>query len=600
MKGIGLFVLTLLAVSLASLAEDVKIPESYVAEESFPVALTSASGDEIAVTVTRRKSVESIPFWVEYEVTGLEEDATVIWMMERPIPQEDPITEEVQGEAARFVSPSNAWDHTIKIRVTVDDRLYRWQEIVDFPLHNLTEILLDAAQFGATPQDSVSWSAVNGDPEDEATFPIANRASAQAKLVSEWPNVLTISCEVTTEGGSRRNETVEALIYFRDGTPFEIRSVASTVNHPMPMNDLYAVWDQEFSFLRNLGVNAITTHLYWYFGPPDEEGNWSIHPIWQSGTAWPFDPRGNTILTADLERLVIRAHQEGFRVLVEMRARPYWTNQSIEWDYTTWDSATRTSHSFRATEAWWFGGGEGFANFLSSYLDEFIRLDIDGVFMGVEDGAVEQSGGKKTQDFYSNVVEQYREAGFAGLISYANAFFGDDAMNVNPELLIPGASGIPYEDMDAVASTYYPVLADMPNSTTLEMQEAVRNDIEVFFRPRSDAYRLPTIVEDCYCQAYADCAMDPLQTSGVVDEECSRRYFTAILREFARANIDSESPWIAGLTMAEYKIMMDRYVGDFFEGGGLPSPWLNESGGKTALQLTLKAFYSDKPIEETK
>ena len=280
MKNVGLLVLVLLAVSLVASAEDVTVPESYVAEESFPIALTSANGDEITVTVTRRKSVESIPFWVEYELFGLEEDAAIVWMLERPIPQQDPMTEEVEGRAARFVSPSNAWDHTVELRVDIGGELYQWQEILDFSLHSQTEVLLDASQFGNSEIASATWSASNGDPADEATFPITNASDPQALLVSQWPNVLTVSCEVEAEDGSKSKYETQALLYFRGGTPFAIRSVAATPTSSQSPETFGEIIDQMFPLLAGLGVNSITTSITWWFGPPDENGNWDLHPVY--------------------------------------------------------------------------------------------------------------------------------------------------------------------------------------------------------------------------------------------------------------------------------------------------------------------------------
>jgi len=594
MRSSLLLVVTALAVLLIGIWGCAEIAPVHREEVVLEIELASSSGDTVPATITRAKSVEAIPFWVEYEVSGLAEDATVVWMMERPIPQEDPTTQEVEGTSARFVSPSNAWDHTVEIRVTMDDELYRWQEILDFPLHNQTAILLDAFQFGATPEDAVTWSASNGDPDDESTFPIADGASAQAKLVSQWPNVLDVSCQIEEEDGTASEHDTQALIYFKDGTPFETRSVASTQHKPMPAEQLEEILDQEFEQLRSLGVNTITTSINWYFGPPDDDGNWTIHPIWEERDAWPHDPRGDTVLDSDFESLVSRAHEEGFHVHVQLRQWPYKNDPDIEWSRTTFE------HTFRTTDEFLYGAGQGYQNMLLYYLDDFVRLGVEFVYLGLENEGVERNGSNEMRSFYRFIIQQYRDAGFLGGISYANSVFGDHFLEWFPrELLVPGASGIPYEAMDAVASTFYPVLFEQPGASTSTLQSQVRTYTDEFFQPRTAAFALPTIIEDCYSFAYGDCAMQPI-THGdrPREEECSRRYHNAILREFARANTESDAPWITCMTMAEYKIMADTYVRDFYRDGIVAYPWLNESAGRVPLQLAIKTFFSDKPMGE--
>jgi len=271
-----------------------------------------------------------------------------------------------------------------------------------------------------------------------------------------------------------------------------------------------------------------------------------------------------------------------------MRAFPYLNDLDIEWDHTTYET------TFRTTPEWWYSNGEGLQNMFLFYLPDFVRLGVDFVFLGAESGGVERNGGDQTQQYYSEIIEQYRDAGFTGGISYAAGHDGKDQFNFL--LLQPEALGIPYSNMDALSFTYYPILANTASASTIEMQEYARVDIEIFFRSIAQAHNLPVIVEDCYCMGFVDCGIDPLQSSGERDTEDSRRYFNALLREFSAENSNSKAPWIQGMTMGEYKILDDKYVRDFNRDGNVAYPWLNEAAERVEIQLAIKVFFSDKPL----
>ncbi len=590
--GMGAFSVPLFGQSLETpqAQETAIIYETELAEElirDYQVALPSAHSDAVLEgTITRYIANETIPFSVRYEVNFENyPDLDLKWGTG---------SQTLNGLNPEFYLLSNA--STFDVSLVINDKqgnTYFWGDIdIDIPLHNELPIILDATRFVPVEQiKSVSWSAENGDPADEVTFPIANKNSPVTTLTSTWPNVLDIGCRIEKNDGTIVEEGIEALIYFKNGTPFENRSVNTAAARFIQVSELEDSMDKEFPLLRSIGVNTITVQVIWYFGHPDDGGNWTIEPLWANG--WPPDPRGDTIRMDVFRKYVERAKEEGFQVYVEMRAWPYQNDRDIEWDHTTFDPVSKISYSFRATEEWWIGKGEGLNNMFLFYLDDLITLGVDGVFLGAETGALEQSGGIETQEFYNLIIDQYRREGFNGVISYANSFFG--AGEFVPSLLIPGASGIPYENMDAVSSTYYPTLANKLNASTLEMQMEVREDIKIFFKPRSEAYKLPTIIEDCWCPAYTTCAMNPVEIGNERNIEDQRRYFNAILREFSAENINSENPWISTMTMAEYKIMEDIYMKDFSQDGIVDSPWLNKSAGNTHLQYTIKVFFSDKP-----
>lgn len=578
-----------LAKAPLSISDSVYVPTNYVDEVTFSIELLSNLGVPLEAVITRRKSVETIPFWVDYAVDNPADAAEYRWALYTP----DYRAQYESGRSVHLLPKSNAKDLTLSLRIVIDDISYRWEETLDFPLHNLTEISLDATAFFPNEDvGTVVWSAANGDPADAVTFPIADATEATTTLISDWPNVLTVSCAMTSDDASVRAHDAEALIYFRDGTPFENRSVASTIHNPITSKELDKTLDAEFSLLRSLGVNTITTGITWYFGEPDEEGNWTIQPLWKAN--WPLDPRGYTVLLEDFEKIVTRAHEAGFRVEVEMRSVPYNNNKNIEWDRSTWRSPVSASSTFRTTEEFWEGNGEGMNNMFLFYLDKFILLGVDFVYLGVENPLMEFTDVVNVRSFYDSIIQEYRSRGFTGGISYASSFTGD--VSPGKHLVYLEEYGIPYLSMDAVASTYYPELADREGASTLDMQQWMREDIEIYFKPRSAIYNLPTIIEDCYCFGYKTCAMNPVEHAGERDTENPRRYFNAILREFAAENINSETPWILTMTIGEYKIMDDSNMKNFFQDGIVAYPWLNESARNTHLQYAIKVFFSDKPL----
>jgi len=233
----------------------------------FELSLPAEDGGAIVGTITRTMSVEQIPFVVEYEMELLVDDVTVVWTREQPAVEETP--QIVEGVTARFVYRSNHTDPEVSVRFEIEGQEYQWTDPdLSFPLHNLTEIALDASAFYPEEEISVAWAAANGDPADAVTFPIADASILVTTLVSDWPNVLTVSCDITRQDGSMVSEDLEALIYFRDGTPFENRSVNSAINSPISVSELDEVLDQEFPLLRSLGVNTITVQVIWHFVAP--------------------------------------------------------------------------------------------------------------------------------------------------------------------------------------------------------------------------------------------------------------------------------------------------------------------------------------------
>jgi len=561
------------------------------------------SPENLVGRITRYASAETVPFSVRYEAQFPgHEDLRYYWTTDLHEELEEPDGLYVvsgiaapadQGADVPFVIHSNASPFGVKLVIEDSQGLqYEWQDVgVNLPLHNETEITLDATVF--LPEEDIAgvqWTAQNGDPADAVTFPIADPTTPVTTLVSEWPNVLTISCEITKQDGSTVRETIEALIYFRNGTPFAIRSVAATFIDPFSQEQALEILDQMFPVLPQLGINSVTTAINWWFGPPDEDGNWDVHPIYFP-TEWPGDPRGNTVTPEQLEAYVGRAKELGFQVQVQLLQQPYRNDTQLQQDY--WG----TYYPLRITDEFLYGDGEGYWNMLMHYLPFFIEHGVDTVFLNAECGGMETFGGTTTRQFFRDVIEEYREAGFTGAISYAGGI-SDDPEPYTWEDLDPEICGIPWRDMGYVAFTYYPQLADTSDASTEVMYENAKRQIDRFIRPFSETYDKPVFVEDFYCFAFDGCAVKSLQRdpSIPVDLEESRRYHTAVLRALAEANLANPEPLVAGVTIGCYAMFPDSAFPTLPTEYGLAFPYVNEASDRPELKSLIQVFYSDKPL----
>jgi hypothetical protein len=293
-----------------------------------------------------------------------------------------------------------------------------------------------------------------------------------------------------------------------------------------------------------------------------------------------------------LERYISRAKEKGFKVNIQLRQQPYQNDAKFQRDY--WGKY----YPLRITDGFLYGkDGEGYLNMLMHYLPFFIEHNIDTVFLNAECGGIENQGGSKLRQFFKDVINKYREAGYTGKISYATGITAGPLVfeSVN---MHPSRTGIPWADMDYVAVTYYPKLADSDDASTLEMTSNVRNQIRDIFRPFSEKYGKPLFIEESYCFALNGCAINPLMPDmdqGIEIEE-ARRYHVAILRAFSEVGDTSDAPLIKGMTIAEYGLIPDSWMVSRSPYWGIVHPYLNESNGRRELQLTIKVFYSDKPL----
>jgi len=549
--------------------------------------------------ITRYASVGTIPFSVRYEAEFPDhEGLTYTWMTDPEEEADAPpanlyVVPDVaaptdQGNSQTFIIQSN--EDAFSIALLIEDRegrQYEWEDPgVDLPLHNHTQITLDATRFVSEEEiESVRWTAANGDPDDARTFPIADVSATTTTLVSEWPNVLEIECEIAKRDGSVVSEQVDALVYFRDGTPFEIRSVSAPMYHAVTLDQLAEIVEEQLPRLVDLGVNSITDQILWWFGPPDEHGNWEVHPMWLPET------RGYTPPLENLDYYIGQARESGFQIHSQMLQYPYRNDTQLQQDY--WGKY----YPLRITDEFLYGDGQGYENMLRNYLPFFMEHDIDTVFLNGECGGMEKLGGSATREFFRDVIAEYREAGFTGAISYA-AGISDDPVPYTWENLDPTVCGIPWADMDYVAFTYYPQLASTNDASTNEMYESARTQVDEFIRPFSEAYGKPVFVVDFYCFAFDGCAITPLlnNPSRVLDLEEGRRYHTAVLRAFSDANAHGAEPLVKGITMGVYSMVPDSWIPkETAREPGVPDVHYGSFGRR--FNLLMKVFYRDVPLE---
>jgi len=556
----------------------------------FPISLKSEDDRAILEgTIRRLIPRERVPVIVKYEpIFDNMDELSCYWVSEGQ-------TSNLPNPKFLYLSNASTVDVSLKIEDAVGN-VFNWEDTgIDIPLHNEIPITLDATQFVPLEQIAkVTWTAENGDPADAVTFPIENPNNPVTTLTSVWPNVLNIGCKIETKDGNVLEKNIEALIYFKDGTPFEIRSVAATVQSPHSLSDLDAILDKMFPLLRELGFNSVTTAINWWFGSPDEDGNWLVHPIYEElGLKWHQDPRGITANPELLERYVARAKAEGFQVHIELRQFPYQNDPQLQRD--VWERY----YPFRITDGFLYGkDGQGYLNMLMHYLPFFIEHNIDTVFLNAETGEFEVFGGEKMREFFRDVIAEYRAAGYQGAISYASGFTSDP-VPMHRQNFSPYVCGIPWADMDYYGFTFYPKLAYTNDASTETMFKTMQSYIWQYLKPLSDLYDIPIFIEDCYCFEFDGCAVKPLVPNlSRVDLEEARRYHTSILRAFAHANLNSDRPLVKAITIGMYDIIPDDWFAYRRVEWSTAAPYVNDIPGRKDFRLLIKIYFSDKPLSD--
>ena len=577
-------------------------------EDPAPQELSSVSGETLKGTITRYVSSERIPFLVRYECDfpGTA-DLSFQWTVESGKKERCELTHAdvltAQNKNPTFLLMSNAESADIRLVIgNAKGFRYEWQDpAVDIPLHNLTEIMLDATQFVPEAEiESVLWTAENGDPEDAITFPISDPSSPITSLVSEWPNVLSVSCVLQMHDGSIIEKHLEALIYFRDGPPFALRGVAAHLDD-IPEAHQEEIQEAMLSVLERVGVNLVYDHIVWSYGYPDEQGNFRIHPVYTP----PKSPLGGTVPEHQWAHFADVIEEAGLDLLVLFDAYPYLNDPTLQQAFHR-SGFAEGNEGFTSTEGFLYGDGEGYANMLLHFTPIMVERGVDIVLLDSESGWIEKYGGDVITTFFSDMISEFRQAGFTGALSYAPAcFFNGDwpTMPLMPfENLDPALSSIPYSEMDYVSVTFYPALATSNDAPTDEMYRKALDIFDQYLRPFSEAHGKPLLIAEMYTHAFDGCAVWPMDPEGAdkpYDPEEQRRWFTAMYRAISTVNSRAITPWIAGVVSAEYFLFPDEAFTSMRANGErafLRYPLLNDASGNPLLQKLVRAYYSYIPL----
>jgi len=593
----------------------------HLRQDQFQLVLPEEDGGDIVGVITRTISVEQIPFVVTYVFESDSVDEEVEWTSIHAETSDSP--EVVTGASARFVYLSNRHNPEVTAKFSIRGELHVWEDPdISFPLHNMANIKLDAAQF--FPEDTVisaEWSATNGDPDDAATFPITSDTAATATLVSQWPNALDVICTGETATGETAEKAVRALIYFQEGCPFPVRGTASSFGPPMREATWSRMLDTMIPLLRRLGMNSILYPINWYYGDPDDTGTFSIEPVYHAPhLEWSIadDPRGATPPEDIVEHVLRTLVDAGLPPFIVFKPVP---NQNQPELGDTYDSAGYgEGFGFMHSEGFLYGDGMGYFNYLTHYADLLTEIGVIGVGFGSEQGALVAHGGEPSRSFFSRVADSWREQPFEGLLTYGTIYINrmDVCPNtycvapINPTSYEPHTCGIPWDELDAIGLTFYPTLASTHNDTTAQMLLEARRIIATDLRPLSNVWGKPLFILDAiamevdggavYPVEYAECPTNKCIRDAYekYDPEEHRRWVTALLRAFSEANTGAEVPLFTGIMIESYsnwpywfpRSEEDRMYRE-------THTYLDPDCAELDHQDTLQAFFRDSPATST-
>jgi len=569
----------------------------------YPVSLISGDGDSTLEGTIEQTLFEKVPITTQFDVVFPDKERMEFeWKVDGGSVLS---VANWENGAVYIVLSSNVDTFSVSLEIRYGGEVYRWRkDDVDVPLHNDTRIVLDATQFVDEEEiESVLWVAANWDPADSATFPIEDPHAVVTTLTSVWPNDIEITCRITKKDGTVVEHEVEALVYFRDGTPFGIRATGARLGVPLTEHELSVILDQEFTTLKRLGFNAILNQEVQWYGYPDADGNFTIQPLY-ADTWEEKDPRGYNPDPDELATYFDTAKEYGFGVYVQLRRWPYQNDPELRQE---WGSGWGPNNWFKETNGWLYGNGEGLKHNILSYVDLFVNHHVDGFFWEAESGDVQVHGGSKTRDFITEeIIPAYREAGYTGDISYALAYFhtnGDLTLNpMNLENLDPSVCGIPWgsNEIPYLGVTFYPTLATTSDATTEEMYEEALRQSERYLVPFSETYNKPLFITECYCGGYDGASIltndANLAKTRPADFGEQLSWHAALLRAFAHENQTRASPLIIGLTMAIYELTPEQGIINRPAWDSTQVAILNECNKRKDLQNLFKAYFSDKPL----
>ena len=459
------------------------------------IRLTS-EGNATLELVVREVLTETIPLSVSYQIMSpatLADEATFSWRIgDQASTANDP----------EFFFLSEG-PFEFKLEVSLDDGTYIWERpAVRLPLHTGTPILCDVRGFGVDPDTlmSVEWQVGNWEMGTPATMALANRNSAVAVLECSAPTFLNVECSVGLEDGRRRAFQAEATAYSRDGSGFASSGFGFYFTDPALSLD--SVMRELPTALADLHCDHIVVAIEERYGEP-EAGQFFIHSIdaMPNGEA---DPRGYTISSEELAAIVESARANDFDVWIVLSASPY--SNAGEWrnSYQGWAAGNNADYRLRSG----FLDGQDGQGLRASFLRrlDFIVANQDvitTVYLGAEWQYELTMGGSRTARFYGEVVDAFREAGYAGAISHAcmTGTWGDKWLF--ERLVNPNRCAMPFQGkMDLVGSTFYSRLLMTPDESypgTAILLDRARDLTDTIYTAIHENYGMPASIIDFYC-----------------------------------------------------------------------------------------------------
>ena len=559
-------------------------------------SLPDSVGDGPKGTITRTKHIEQIPFVVEYDVDLDADGFELVWVCIE--------TGEVQnGDHAGFVLLSNLDSYSVWL--TAEDsqgNRFTWiDDDIEFLLHSQTEILLNALELA--PDDDIAeiqWSAENGDPEDAFTFPIQDSNESLAALTSDWPSVLSVRCDITKADGSTVTVVLDAMILFRQGSPFEIRSAAAFMPATVETEAILEIGPRMFADLKDLGFNTIIVHPGWFHSYPDEEGDFHIRPFRHDPQEERLPGMTDTPTDEVCAALVEEAARWGFEVQIELHFGPYRYDSELTSQYPGWGGGP--NKGFMTSDGFLYGDGEGLEHYYLHYLPLIVEhSNVTAVFFSRECDYLANEAGEKSRAFHREIIRKYREAGYQGAISAAPSAYRRTEWYIWDKLLDdPPSNGLPFEDFDYIATTLYQPLATEDGASTEEMYRSAVAYRDRYLRRFHMLYDKAYFAEDFYCYFHDGCSIEPIYPNWgpdlAFDIEEARRWTTAWLRAFADIGTNSTDSWLAGLTPAIYRIPPERWKLIWNRGQDDFKPNINPEFGHETLRNLIKAYFRDEPV----
>jgi len=501
-----------------------------------------------------------------------------------------------------FLFDTNSTEHNIRL-LLVDDsgKLFTYQESIDFPLHNETEILLDATQvFAEDPVASVTWNLSNVDPTEDVDL-----NGIQVSYQSEWPDVRDIVVKASTQDGETLEKRFYSLIYWKDGCPIPVRGFQA--NNAFVSPAYFEASRQRFELAKELGYNMMSREIFWYYNWPDENGNFTLEQRVCDNSRGIL-AEGCCLSDEGLKKFLTLAKEFGFITKIQIIQSPYNNDPELRSNYPAWGT-TPDGRCFRCEDEFLYGNGEGYWNQLMHYKELFTRLGVDIAVFGAEADSMFRYPGSKVREFYSDVIKEWEA--FPGMVTYAvidctpSDWSGYSALNPfsNEQALNPYVSVVPFGEMDLVTLNEYQVLATKQDSSTAEMRGRAIERIGDYMQRFHEAYGKPLLVNDLVVAAYKGVLLDPPGEWEEImnkprDDLSQLKYYKAWLQAFSYAIRDLGYDWIYGVTIGSFQMNPDEiYLGENHLGGSqsLNAFTLNL---KPRLLDTFKVYLSDKPIED--